>query len=296
MKPKVSICIPAYKEPELIKICLESIVKQTFSNYEVVITDDSPNNELGIIINSYKDKIKNIRYYKNESNKGSPENWNECVRKAQGEYIKIIHHDDWFVDETCLQKFVDLLDNNPEVNFAFSACNSCDRDRELISVHKINNATLEGLKKNYETLFLGNFIGAPSVTIYRKQVNLEYNKDLMWLVDIDFYTKILSINNKFAYCNDILMNVTADSDHQVTKQCENNKEIDLSESIYLYSKIKDIIIRIKYLSILRYKFYKYKINKIEDIPSKNNLQIYPEFILLIKLNSIRKFIKNILTK
>lgn len=296
MKPKVSICIPAYKEPELMAVCLESVLQQTFTDYEVVITDDSRNNELDAVINNYKHKFKNFRYYKNENIKGSPENWNECVKKAEGEYIKIIHRDDWFTDKTCLHKFVNLLDNNPEVDFAFSGCNSCNQNREQISVHKINDKILRKLRKNYEILFLGNFIGAPSVTIYRKPINLEYDKNLIWLVDVDFYIKILSTNNKFIYCDEALMNVTAEGDHQITKQCENNINIDLFESIFIYQQIKSIIIRIKYLSILKYKFSKYNIYKIKDIPFKNKLKIYPEFVILIKLNLIKKFVKHILFK
>jgi glycosyltransferase involved in cell wall biosynthesis len=72
--PKVSICIPAYKRPGLMKICLDSICKQIFTDYEVIITDDSPNNEVSEIVDDFKYKIKNLKYFKNEKRMGSPEN------------------------------------------------------------------------------------------------------------------------------------------------------------------------------------------------------------------------------
>lgn len=105
---KVSICIPAYKHIDFLRRCLNSILEQRFTDYEVVITDDSPDDSLQKLVEEYSDE--RIKYFKNKKALGSPLNWNEGIKKANGEYIKILHHDDWFSSPDSLEKYVRLLD------------------------------------------------------------------------------------------------------------------------------------------------------------------------------------------
>ena len=92
---KVSICIPAYEQPYNLDKCLKSILKQTFKDYEVIITDDSKESNLFDIVEKYIEDM-DIKYIKNTLSKGSPENWNKAISLATGKYIKILHHDDSF--------------------------------------------------------------------------------------------------------------------------------------------------------------------------------------------------------
>lgn len=112
---KVSICIPAYNNEVSLKRCLDSVLIQDFEDYEIVITDDSPSNVIAQLVSGYNNS--KIHYYKNTENLGSPENWNRALSLAKGEYIKIIHHDDWFSSNDSLDKFVALLDTNPTFLF-----------------------------------------------------------------------------------------------------------------------------------------------------------------------------------
>src|ERR1700752_965375 len=118
--PKVSICIPAYNQPENISRALESVRVQTFTDYEVIVTDDSSNDSVKEAVSkfSFGDKLK---YIKNSPVLGSPENWNEAIRHATGEYIKILHHDDWLASPTSLATYVKMLDEHPESDIAFCA-------------------------------------------------------------------------------------------------------------------------------------------------------------------------------
>ena len=112
MNVKVSICIPAYNEPQLLHRSLRSICDQTYRSFEVVISDDSPDSTVETVVKQYNHALA-IRYYRNLVRKGTPENWNEAIRHAEGEYIKILHHDDWFSQPNSLRKYVELLDVNP---------------------------------------------------------------------------------------------------------------------------------------------------------------------------------------
>ena len=114
---KVSICVPAYKNPVGVERLLESIKVQSFTDYEVVVTDDSPDGSVEEVVR--RAEVPGIVYVRNAVRKGATGNWNEAVRHASGEYIKIMHHDDWFTDRDCLARFVEMLEEHPEADLAF---------------------------------------------------------------------------------------------------------------------------------------------------------------------------------
>ena len=124
--PFISICIPAYKHVDFLERLLDSILTQTYTDYEIVITDDSPDNSVAEIVERFKTKAE-IRYFKNVQPLGTPENWNEAIRKANGQWIKIMHNDDWFARKDSLQIFYNNIQQHPGGGiflFCFSKCGS----------------------------------------------------------------------------------------------------------------------------------------------------------------------------
>ncbi|GHS99678.1 hypothetical protein FACS189421_10560 [Bacteroidia bacterium] len=232
MNPKVSICIPAYKQADSLKRCLDSIAVQTFKTYEIIVSDDSPGDEIKQLTEQYRDLP--IVYHKNAHALGSPENWNHAIRLASGEYIKIMHHDDWFASSVSLQQFVELLDKHPEAFFGFSACKDIGIN-QIISRHP-NGFELKNLRKNPDILGLGNLIGAPSVTIFRNHSDIFFDKQLIWLVDIEFYIRFLRKYPGFAYTSAELVNIGL-SENQITNQCKDDKELIRKEKDYLFYKL-----------------------------------------------------------
>jgi glycosyltransferase involved in cell wall biosynthesis len=100
----ISICIPAYRNTAFLKRLLDSIACQTFTDYEIIITDDSPDDSVSQLIQNLTG-IQPIRYYKNKTALGTPENWNEAIRHANGAWIKLMHNDDWFHSPDALTIF-----------------------------------------------------------------------------------------------------------------------------------------------------------------------------------------------
>lgn len=117
--PCVSVLTPIYNSnPSHLKECIESILNQTFSDFEFIILNDSPeNNELDKIVESYKDK--RIKYFKNDKNLGISRSRNKLIDLAQGEYIAIFDHDDISLP-TRLEKQVRFLDENLDVGLVGS--------------------------------------------------------------------------------------------------------------------------------------------------------------------------------
>lgn len=263
--PKVSICIPAYKQPENLLRALTSVFVQTFKDYEVIITDDSPDDSVGLIVKEFS-QHSNLRYYKNKIRKGSPENWNESVRLATGKYIKFLHHDDWFSNENSLAVFVNMLDQNPNSVFAFCPSLNCGLDGKLRYVNKISESQLQMLQNNPKVLFKGNFIGAPSATIYRRQINQEFDPRMKWLVDFDFYIRVLADRKGFEYTRQPLVCIALESSGKVTDECSGNKRIEVFEYLYMYTKISNNrLIDYQLCKVLLKVFDRFNIQYLQDI-------------------------------
>lgn len=236
--PKISICIPAYNQPDSIERLLTSVRNQTFLDYEVVITDDSTTNAVFDVVAQFKD-IQNLRYQKNEAPKGPAANWNASIDLATGDYVKIMHHDDWFASENSLGEFAKMLDDHPDVDFGFSAANAFDERQVFRFKHLPSAIQLRRLKSNLRCIFDGNFIGAPSATIFRRMIGVRFDQRLQWLVDIDFYMQVLMKNSNFTFSSAPLVCITTGSSQQVTAKCQGDRCIELREYFFVYQKIKN---------------------------------------------------------
>lgn len=223
--PKVSICIPAYNNLSGIKRLLESIQIQDFNDYEIIITDDTTDDSISSFIQSLNNN--SIIYVKNLKQLGSPENWNAALSLATGAYIKIMHHDDWFTFSDSLTKFIDLLERDKESQFAFSGSRQFELSTSTFFDRSITTKQVSLLKNDIRLLIAGNFIGAPSATIFKRN-NLRFDKALKWLVDIDFYINYLKGTTSLLYTKEPLVSIGI-SDSQVTQTCVNDKQLLCSE-------------------------------------------------------------------
>ncbi|MBC7865105.1 MAG: glycosyltransferase family 2 protein [Bacteroidia bacterium] len=253
---KVSICIPAYKQVELLKKNLQSIAEQNFLDHETVITDDSPDAEVEMMVNEFKSKISNLHYFRNKIPLGSPENWNESIRRSSGELIKIMHHDDWFTDKTSLGKFVKMMDENPSADFSFCASNVEELNTGLKRVARPSAENIETLKKDPEIVYFWNFIGAPSATIFRRSAFVPFDKNIHYVVDSDFYIRMLK-KTGFSYSDEALITNASKYAGQVT-EASLDADTQIREFVYLFNKINNGTFPPKrYLSFLKSLFLKY---------------------------------------
>ncbi len=213
--PFVSVCIPTYNNAPLFERCLISILKQSFSDYEIIITDDSTDNIISDLISTKYSLIPNLKYFRNSPRLGSPLNWNEGLRRAQGLYIKIMHHDDWFVSSECLKLFVDSAVSSG-AEFVFSNCINVFPKSE--KKHKIRKSVIHKWEQDLELILFNNFIGDPSVVLFKKG-NVLFDDKFIWLVDVIFYyeyVKNLGIGGKILHIDEYLINVSAGHNHQIT--------------------------------------------------------------------------------
>jgi glycosyltransferase involved in cell wall biosynthesis len=206
------------------------------------------------LLKDFNEKFE-IKYFKNEKALGTPANWNHAISKATGDWIKLMHDDDWFANEHSLEKFALATNNNNNNKFIFSAyCNKTEitNDTEMMF---FNENLKTAILKNPLLLLAKNIIGPPSVYLFHNSIKDTYDEDLKWRVDIEYYIRSISKGIDFTYINDSLINVGV-SESQVTNYCLNVPSVEIPEMYILLSKygtspLKNIMVYDAYWRILR---------------------------------------------
>lgn len=130
---KFSILIPAYKG-RFLKECLDSIVKQTYKDWEAVVVNDASPENLREIVESVEDE--RIKYYENEIGYGGRNvvgNWNKCLKLSQGEYVLCMGDDD-MLKENCLADYVALIDKYKYLDVYHTRTEMVDEKGELVDM------------------------------------------------------------------------------------------------------------------------------------------------------------------
>ena len=258
----ISICIPAYKRHDYLKRLLESIQIQSFTNYEVIITDDSPDESVQSLCLQYKNLLP-LKYFKNIKPLGTPENWNEAVRQASGQWIKIMHDDDWFSDSESLAAFADAT-RQTDKSFIFSGYYNVPENTGKKEQVQISSLRWYALKKNPVSLLSKNVIGPPSVTLYRSHQGIHYDKQMKWLVDMDFYIRYLKTTEPY-YIDQPLVSIGIHSS-QVTAGSKLKPEVEIPEHLLLLEKTGEHAFRNIYFYDAYWRLFRnLGIRKTEDL-------------------------------
>ncbi|MBU3084788.1 glycosyltransferase family 2 protein [Acinetobacter seifertii] len=224
MSPLVSVVVPSYNHEKFLKERIDSIINQTFQDFELIILDDlSPDNSRDII-ESYRThpKVSNIVY--NEINSGSTFfQWNKAVLElAKGEFIWIAESDD-VAEITFLEKLVPILQENKNVVISYCQSSKMNSDGEItgnwleytnvLKYGEMFNQSfiLDGEKYIENFLIYRNTIPNASAILFRKQIYIEIGGAQVGLRtngDWDLWLKFLMLGdvyyhreelNKFRY-------------------------------------------------------------------------------------------------
>jgi len=129
-KPKLSIITPTHNRINLLDRAIKSVLSQTFQDFEMIIIDDSTNNETEEFIKKYKDHPK-IVYLKNKKNEGLPFSRNRGFDVAAGEWVTLLDDDDLYVENSSLEKVFEILNTSKDNWLAFNRV-----DNNLVSFTK----------------------------------------------------------------------------------------------------------------------------------------------------------------
>ena len=303
MGVKGSICAPCYNNSDEVERLLESIYSQDFTDFEVNLSDDSTDDRTKRLV---RDRFPKVNYRHNEKPYGHIFNWNEAIKMADGEYIKIMFSDDWFTDSTSLGGFVALLDNNPGAIMAFSGSRQVMLDgKDVRAMHHVaaehqkdyydryaDDDFIERLGSDYRNLFMGNQIGAPSATIYRKGSALTFfDEKSNWASDMFLYFDLLEKKHDFAYTREPLVSIGVHQNQYTESFSERDMRI-YNDYRYMYTKYRLYESDACRKYFLRKFIIKYgqKMNEARDL--KIGTVSYITYNFLEFLDSARCFVKH----
>lgn len=258
----VSICIPAYNQTVFLKKTLDSIALQTYTNFEVILTDDSTTVDVYELTQQYTSKFK-LHYHKNAASLGSPANWNKAISLAKGDLIKFIHHDDWFSGPDSLFEFVEAFEKNKDADLVFCTTEILNVSENTIAYNRPPAAFLARIKQNPKTLYNDNRIGSPTAIMYRKNNEL-FDEKIKYVVDVEFYIRLLSKNKNFVFIDKPLIVNTSNHAGQVTA-ASLNKATQVGEYTYLYNKLyKNKLPGVELTRFFISLFKKYDVKSLND--------------------------------
>ena len=160
----VSIITPAYNAAAYIAETIESVLAQTYTNWEMLIVNDCSKDNTAEIVQSYAAKDKRIKLINLEQNSGAAAARNTAIQNANGRYIAFLDSDDLWKKEK-LQKQIEFMQKNGYA-FTFTSYEHFKETKENIQNHVQIPKSL-----NYNQALKGNQIGCLTVMLDRKQIS-----------------------------------------------------------------------------------------------------------------------------
>lgn len=200
-QPLVSVVLPSYNHADYVGRAIESVLQQTYTNFEFIIADDGSVDESAEIISQYTDV--RIRFIRIEKNTGFGA-YEYALEQTHGEYIATIASDDMW-EETLLEKYIAFLEDNKEYGCCFCPPKVIDENDNIIENSEFYQIfTTENKTKEewFKQLYLkGNVICAPSMCI-RKSIYDEvgiFRFQYKQLQDYEYWLRLVQVCNFYIY-------------------------------------------------------------------------------------------------
>lgn len=131
-KPTVSVIIPSYNREAFVSESIESVLKQTYTDWEIIIIDDASTDKTGEMVRVYTKGDPRIKYFRNERNLGIAKTRNKGLDLAQGRFIAPLDSDDVWLDENKLKNQVEFLEVNHDYVLIGGGIMYIDKDSKPI--------------------------------------------------------------------------------------------------------------------------------------------------------------------
>lgn len=234
---KLSILIPSYNfNSGVLNILNKLAIEERQEDFEIIISDDSSSSGLIDIIRRDPSINKlDIRYYHNNPPLGAVRNWNFLIESAKGDFIWLIHHDEWPVNKEVIRNILSLLDSERifdvlimDVYLSDSLFPRSGRRHIPLFLKKII------IKYFSSYLLRRNAIGPTATLLIKRDLCPQFDVNLKWMVDVDFYMRILSAEPVLLFdCNLRIYSLLGRSESITSTLKKNIDYIIKSEAAYL---------------------------------------------------------------
>ena len=209
MNKKISIIVPVYQTEKYIEICIESIIAQTYSNWELILVDDGSSDKSGSICDRYvqeNDKINVIH----KDNGGVSSARNKGIDIAEGDYIMFVDADD-YVSPTMCENLVSYADESADIIIS-GFIEDFGKKQETIKVSDNICCSVDKLKQNFDLYYRLPLLNSPYAKLYKRSLlkDIRFNSNVSmgedFLFNLECYKR--SNNIKFIPNADYYYNCT----------------------------------------------------------------------------------------
>jgi glycosyltransferase involved in cell wall biosynthesis len=207
--PKVSIGIPTYAGEKYLGAAIESVLNQTFKDFELIIVDDNSPCSLEPFVSRYADQ--RIRFHRNSTNLGPEGNWNRCMELSSGQYFKLLPHDDTLAPD-CLRKQVMALDSDNAQLLALVFC-----ARQVIGpdgrriLGRGYPTDREGVVPAAEVMRVcirkaANLVGEPGAVLFRKSLAQrvgQFDATNPYVLDLNYWFRLLEYGDAYYFRDEL---------------------------------------------------------------------------------------------
>lgn len=200
---KVSVIIPTYNRARLLPRAIQSVLNQTYNNFELIIVDDGSIDNTEDVVKKFQKSDPRIIYIKNDKNKGPSASRNIGIEIAKGEYIAFQDSDDEWLPEK-IEKQIKFFEDTPlDVGVVYTGFWRIENNKKIyipFSWIKQKDGYI------HKEILKGNFIGTPTILVKKecfKKVGL-FDETLFQLEDWELLIRI-SKDYKFKYVNEALV-------------------------------------------------------------------------------------------
>jgi glycosyltransferase involved in cell wall biosynthesis len=235
--PTVSVCLPVYNGAKYLGASIESVLAQSYQDFEILISDDCSTDQTSGVMETYAKQDKRVKAWTNEKNLGHYPNYNACIEKASGKYIKLFAQDD-LLHPDFLARFVLIFDQNPKVGLVNCARNWLDADGKNISAESetdikltkpfAKDTVIPGIDALASTLGEAvNWLGEPSSQMFRAEfVDGGFDVSFRQIGDLEYNYRLL-LRGDYYFIADTLCYFRKHSDSWTTaNSCDLSSYLD----------------------------------------------------------------------
>jgi len=218
-RPLVSVCLPTYNGEEFLAQAIDSVLAQTYGNFEVIVLDDCSSDRSFDLIKRYAARDKRIKSARNDCRKGLFANYNACMARAAGDVIKLFAQDD-LIERDMLARAVEALVSQPSVALVSTAKRWIGPDGAELKVFKQfpDDRLIPGDEVIlYNLLRLTNWVGEPSTVAFRReQIGSGFDCSFHHYGDVEYWFRIIG-GRDCLFVSDVLCGFRRHPDSQSTR-------------------------------------------------------------------------------
>lgn len=233
INPMISFIVPVYNVEQYLDECIQSVLNQSYRNFEMILVDDGSTDKSGIICDTYLEKDKRIKIF-HKANGGLSDARNFGISKATGKYILFLDSDDYIINNS-LQEIINIVNEQPMVDVVFLNAIKYFNDKKQIPLSdgyiksKIKDKTQKEVLQHVATM--SKYPGSACTKLIKRDIILKnsiFFEKGRTAEDLDWSMRLFSVAHSYNYC---------DKDYYCYRQ---QREGSITSSVTL-KKTKDLL-------------------------------------------------------